>query len=923
MIQQYLTYTLRNLRRRPLITFIMLFGLTISLATALVIGLYVRYDAHYDDFHQNAERIFRVNEERFVNAESQYKTAATYPAIAPQLKAEAHDQVQEAARMLHQSGIVTVVKVVKQDSAIVPKAAETITLRLKGFEHAKKVILSGTFNNWKANEIALASNGKSGEAHEWSHTFGKLAKGKYEYKFIVDGEWMTDPGNMRKVNDGKGNTNSELLVGIPQPKITLQPVKFREENIFYTDASFLTMFSFPMLHGKNSDALVRPNTVVLTASTARKYFGSENPVGQFLDFERDEMWEVTGVVQDPPPNSRIRFDFLVSFATCEAAKPDLRTNWHRYAYQTYLLLKPNASPEAVATTIGKLCDRSEGENLRRANAREVFSLQSIRSLEITSNTKTDPETSVEAVWALGVIALLLVIIAYVNYINLTTARFSERAKNMSIRKIMGASRASLVREFLTEPFLLGGVAFLLALGLVEICLPFLNSFTERSLTLALADTFFWSLVLGVILFGALVSGLYPALVFSASKPTLALKGNLRAGFTMQFVRKALVVGQFAVSIALIGGALVMNRQLRFVAEKDLGFDVTKTMIITAPTLTSGDYTMNVTAFKNAVLQLPAVRSIAASTAVPGTQVGSFGGGQIKRLYDNDPAHSYSYDVGGVDYDYLPSYGMTFLAGRNFRQEEFSPDSQTLIINETALKLLGFRSPNEAIGESLKFPWTKTAKIIGVVRDFHQASLHERIKPLIFTVFPVRGFFSVKLQQHVGGNVSNDASMQQTLKQIQAIYDRVFAGNPFEVVFLDDFFQRQYRRDVEFATLLNGLTILTIIIACLGLIGLAAFTAEQRTKEIGIRKVLGASVASVIGLLSKDFLKLVLLAIVIATPLAYWLAGKWLEDFAYRVDRSWWVFALAGAVAVVIAFVTVASQAWRTARSNPVNALRSE
>lgn len=572
MVQQNFIYTLRNLRRRPLITFIMLFGLTISLATALVIGLYVRYDAHYDDFHQNAERIFRVNEERFVNGESQYKLASTYAAIAPQLKAEAPEQVEDAARMLRRSGIVTVVKVVKQDSAIVPKAAEIVTLRLKGFENAKKIMVAGTFNNWKPNEIALVSNGKSGEAHEWSHTFSKLAQGKYEYKFIVDGQWMTDPENMRKVNDGKGNTNSELLVGIPQPKITLQPVKFREESIFYTDASFLTMFSFPMLSGKSSDALVRPNTVVLTASTARKYFGSENPVGQFLDFERDEMWEVTGVVQDPPPNSRLRFDFLVSFATREAAEPDLRTNWHRYAYQTYLLLKPNASPEAVATTIGKLCDRGEGENLRRANAREVFSLQSIRSLEITSNTKIDPETSAEAVWALGVIAMLLVIIAYVNYINLTTARFSERAKNMSIRKIMGASRASLVREFLTEPFLLGGVAFLLALGLVEVCLPLLNSFTERSLTLALADAFFWSLVLGVILLGALISGLYPAFVFSSSNPTFALKGNLRAGFTMQFVRKALVVGQFAVSIALIGGALVMNRQLHFVAEKDLVHD---------------------------------------------------------------------------------------------------------------------------------------------------------------------------------------------------------------------------------------------------------------------------------------------------------------------------------------------------------------
>ena len=355
----------------------------------------------------------------------------------------------------------------------------------------------------------------------------------------------------------------------------------------------------------------------------------------------------------------------------------------------------------------------------------------------------------------------------------------------------------------------------------------------------------------------------------------------------------------------------------------LGFDATKTMIITAPTLTSGDYTMNVTAFKNAVLQLPEVRSVSASTAVPGTQVGSFGGGQIKRLYDNDPAHSYSYDVGGVDYDYLPSYGMTFLAGRNFRQDEFSPDSQTLIINETALKLLGFRSPNEAIGESLKFPWTKTAKIIGVVRDFHQASLHERIKPLIFTVFPGRGFFSVKLQQHGRGNVSDAVSVQQTLTQIQAIYDRVFAGNPFEVVFLDDFFQRQYRRDVEFATLLNGLTILTVIIACLGLIGLAAFTAEQRTKEIGIRKVLGASVASIIALLSKDFLKLVSIAIILATPLAYWSASTWLQDFAYKVELSWWVFASAGLVAVVIAFLTVAGQAWRAARANPVESLRSE
>lgn len=914
-----LKYTLRNMQRRPLITFIMLFGLTISLASALLIALYVRYDFHYDDFHANADHIYRIHEERLVNGESQYKTAATYAPIAPELKSESPD-VSEAARMYRTSGIITLANVVKQDTVPFSKdSVGAVEFRLRGYAKAKKVMLAGSFNGWKPDNIRLVSNGKNGEAHEWSYTMNNVAKGTYQYKFVVDGEWMIDPENANRKNDGRGNINSEISYGVPIPKITLQAKLFKEEDIFYVDASFLKIFSFQMIHGNSNDALLRPNTVVLTESIARKYFGTENPIGKFLDYQRDQLWEVTGVVQDPPHNSRVRFPMLVSFATIEAIEPDLRSNWYRYAYQTYLLLKPNANPGAVAATIGKLCERSTGETLRRAGAKEVFTLQALRSLEITPNTKSEPLTSADAVWALSVVAILLVLIAYINYINLTTARFSERTKNIGIRKVLGAGRAELLKEFLTEPLLLTLIAVVLALGLAEILLPFLSSFTHRALSLRVTDTGFWAIAVGALTLASLIAGFYPALVFSSSKPTLALKGSIREGLGLYSFRKVLVVGQFVISIALIGAAFVMNRQLQFVIDKDLGVDISQTLILPGPPYTQRNYPELVQAFKNSVQQFPEVRSVAASSAIPGTNTNTFGGGQIKRINDNDPTHTYSYNVAGVDYDYLTNYGVKFLAGRNFRAEDFSPDMQTVVLNETALKLLGFRTATEAIGEQIKFPWTNTAKIVGVVRDFHQTSLHKRIQPLIFTYYVGSEFISVKLQQTEAGAVS----MRAVVEKIKVEYERVFSGTPFEFRFLDEFFQEQYSKDREFSTLLNMCTLLTVIIACLGLIGLAAFTAEQRTKEIGIRKVLGASVASIIGLLSKDFLRLVFFAIILATPLGYWASRKWLQDYAYRIELSWWMFAFAGAAAIVIAFVTVAGHSWRAARANPVQSLRSE
>jgi putative ABC transport system permease protein len=919
MFAKHLTFTLRNLRRRPLITFIMLFGLTISLASAFLIGLYVCYDFRHDDFHAYADNIYRVHEERFVNGESQYKTATTYAPIAAQLAAENPD-VLDATRMYRTGGIVTIAKVVKTDSMMLAKdSVGNLVFRLNGYPAAKKVMLAGNFNGWKPDNISLVSNGKSGKAREWSYTMKNIPRGTYQYKFVVDGEWMTDPENVSSVSDGKGNLNSEISLGVQKPKITLQAAQFKEEDIFYTDASFLQIFSFQMIHGNRNDALSKPNTVVLTESTARKYFGKENPLGKFLDYQRDQLWEVTGVIQDPPANSRVRYNLLISFATIEALDPEIRSNWYRYSYQTYLLLKPNANLGGVVASIGKLCERGTGDALRRAGAKEVFTLQALRSLEITPNTKTEPLTNGDVVWALSLVALLLVLIAYINYINLTTARFSERAKNMGIRKVMGASRGELLKEFFIEPLLLTALALVLALGLVEILLPVLSSFTHRSLSLGGAGAGFWAIALGGVVLASVLAGLYPALVFSSTNPTLALKGSIREGFGLYSFRKVLVVGQFVISIALISTAFVMNRQLQFAIDKDLGLDIAQTLILQGPAYTNRNYPEQVQAFKNSVQQFPEVLAVTASTTIPGSATNVFGGGQIKRLNDNDPTHTYSYNVAGVDFDYLTSYGAHFIAGRNFRADEYSPETQNVVVNETALKLLGFRTAKEAIGEQLTFPWTKTAKIVGVMRDFHQTSLHERIQPLIFTYYVGSDYISVKLHQTPAGAVS----VRSAIEKIKAEYERVFAGASFEFRFLDEFFQEQYTKDREFAALLNACTILTVIIACLGLIGLAAFTAEQRTKEIGIRKVLGASVASIIALLTKDFLKLVVLAIILATPLGYWAARQWLQDYAYRIELSWWMFAVAGCVAVVIALVTVGGQAWRAAEANPVQSLRSE
>jgi putative ABC transport system permease protein len=925
MFLSNLKLALRNMRRRPGMAFIMLFGLITSICAATLLILFIRFEWSYDNFHLNADNIVRVNEERLQNGARQYLSATTYPSVAPQIKAASED-VLHATRMIKATGMISIARAVEDSSSLlsqeVSKNGVAKVFTLKGFDKAKRVSIAGTFNGWKPDSILLASNGKQGGEHEWSISLTFPKPIQHEYKFIVENEWMTDPANPLRQTDTNGNTNSIARIGLPETKLVFQDAQFFEDKIFYADADFLQMFTFPMLLGTSNEALSEPNSVVLTEKIAKKYFGTQNPLGQTLSFKRDALWKVTGVVKEPPANSRIQFSMLVSVATMEAQNKNLNQNWDWYSFYTYLHLKPNTDRTRLASMIGSLCEKSTGDNLRRTNAKEIFTLQPFRALTTTSNLESTPEASSQAVFALSLIAILILAVAYINYINLATARFTERLKDMGIRKVLGASRTEFIKQFFAEPLVLNALSLVIALGFVEIFLKPFADFTERPLHLLsgnlLWDFGTWGFVVGLVVLGTVLSAVYPALSFMTFTPSNALQGRIHERLSKFSFRTALILVQFVVAVVLIVGTLVMNRQINFLLTRDLGFKSAQTLVVRAGDIQGSNemYNASFDAFKQEILKVPGVRTITASTDIPGMAVPTYGG-QIRRTDDPDETHTYSYGVIGVDYDYLQNYGMKFIAGKNFSRE-YGLQNQAAVLNETALGLLGYRSAQEAIGKTIVLPWVKSATIVGVVKDFHQESLHQSIKPLIFTIFPGHGAYSISLESGLQG-----AAVKEALKRIEAAYNRTYPMSPFEAKFLDDLYNLQYKQDRQFSSILGTMTLLMISIACFGLFGLAIFTVEQRTKEIGIRKVLGASVANIVMLLSSDFLKIVALGVVIAIPLGYWISGRWLQDFAYKVTPEWWLFAVSGILALFIAFMTVVGQSWRAAQANPVKSLRSE
>lgn len=691
--------------------------------------------------------------------------------------------------------------------------------------------------------------------------------------------------------------------------------KLQEEKLYGVDSSFFEVFTFPFVQGDPKNAFRNINSIVLTQTAAKRYFGTEDPIGKTLQVDNYGDMMVTGVLKDVPSNAHFHFDFLVSFHIQPGNTPQL-TNWNNYNDYTYVKVKPDANMANLVKKVQALNDRNVEKNF------SVFYVQPVKDIHLTSNLKWElaPNGDKQQVYIFTLVGLFIILIAGINYMNLATAKASVRAKEIGVRKVVGAGRESLVQQFLVESVITCLIASVLAIGVGRLLLPFVNEVTGKQLNLFSDPWLFLYVLVGALLLGVL-AGFFPALYLSSFKPISILKGfklNERGALNL---RKVLVVVQFTISITLIVGAIVVSQQMHYLSSAKLGLDTDKVVTVNgAGFLSSTD----VRSFKNEVSQIPGVKNVSSSN---GLLPGRFSTSRV-RVKGSQNEQQVNFIT--VAYNYLEVMDIGIKEGRGF-SERFQSDTlsngipggpleQTVgsvVLNETAVRDLGIPSP--AVGKQLLWgedgDTTYYLDIVGIAKDFHFTSLRNQVKPFAFMTHPsARGAVVVKLSGH---NVSG------TLAQLENKWKMFSSERPFSYTFLDDAFAQLYQSEQRFQKVFISLVVLGIVIACLGLLGLATFSAQQRVKEIGIRKVLGASVASIVQLLSQDFIKLVIVAIVIAVPIAWYVVHQWLQDFAYRIDIQWWVFPLAGIVAILIALFTVSFQAIKAAVANPVRNLRTE
>ncbi len=682
---------------------------------------------------------------------------------------------------------------------------------------------------------------------------------------------------------------------------------FAEKSFYWADEGLFHIFEVPLLAGDTASALEGPNKVLLSESTARRMFGQENPIGKNLKVDNTLNLEITGVYQDFPSNSSMQCDIIGSFLTLGWASKELY--WSNCSFETYLLLDANADLGEVQKQMQSIEDTAvpkEGQWF--TTFLQPFKDIHLYSAGIQKGYSTQLG-DIRQVKLLAVLALAVLLLACFNYINMTTARSQQRFREVGINKTLGASTGQMVWRFYVETGLLVAAALVGGVLLVEMSLPLFESLSGKELTVATLLNSRWALALPAVwLAVTLAAGLYPALFLSSFSPKKLLVPKAISPSGNSFFRQTLVVGQFAVCVALIVGAVVFNQQLNYISQKKLGFEPEQ---IVAVTTAGAENTEQINALMNAYQNLPSVTSLCRSMSFPGIEPAGYSISQP----GHDDRSTYI-GVNRVTEGFDEVLGLKFLAGKTLPLKAENDTTADVVLNEAAIKFLGW-TPDEAIGKKVQnlFSWPTT--IVGVVEDFHFESMHQAIGPYAFSNannLGWRPYLLVKM---------NTADLRGTMAQLEADFKKHLPTSAFEYTFLDEHLANLYVGEKRLSKVVLVFTLLTIFISCLGLFGLAAFTAERRTKEIGVRKVLGASVPGLVALLTKDFLKPVLVAIVLAAPLAWWGLDKWLQDFAYRVDINGWYFALAGALAVTVAFLTVSFQSVKAALANPIESLRNE
>jgi putative ABC transport system permease protein len=805
MIRNYLKIAWRNILRQKGYSGINIIGLAIGIAACLLILQYVSFELSYENFHENKDRIYRVQLDRFDNGKISTQWAAGAYAAGNSFK----DAIPE---------IEDYVKLVPRDPVIA------------------------------------------------------------------------------EVNN--------------------QPLKINK--VFYATNSFFSIFTYPLITGDKKTALIEPFTAAISETTAKLLYGTTDALGKRLTLNRKRNYTITAVYKDVPVNTQLKPDILLSYPTfVKLVAPDNNpeTAWQWDGCLTYLLLRKGADPKIVEKKFVPIVQKFTADEMKRFNAGANYYLEPLTDIHLHSHYIGEPAPNGDGktTYLLLGIAFFIVVIAWVNYINLATARAISRAKEVGIRKTVGSQRKQLILQFLSESALLNFLALVLALVIVIIAIPGFNRLSGQNLSFSLfSTTGFWIGLIALFLIGVFFSGLYPAFVLSGFKPIDVLKGKLIATTKGTLLRKGLVVFQFTASLFLLIGTLAVYQQIQYMRKQSLGINIDQTLVVKPPAVvTDSTYLQNMSAFKDALNQQTGIKGVTISTSIPGEPV-DFNAGGIK-LVGTDESTQKQYRVIEMDHDYMKQYGIKLIAGRYF-SKDFGTDDSAVIFNERGFEQLGLNKPEDAVGKRIDF-WGRRYTIVGVTENFHQQSLREAFEPLIFRLDrDVRGYLSVKTP-------ASNAS--ETIALVKSNWDKFFPGNTFEYFFLDDHFDQQYKADQRFGQVFGLFTLLAILVACLGLFGLASFTTIQRTKEIGIRKVLGASVLRILQLLYSEFATLLIIAFVIAVPLSWLTISNWLQGYSFRINMHWYYFLLPFITIGAIALLTVSFQSIKAAIANPVKSLRTE
>jgi putative ABC transport system permease protein len=686
-------------------------------------------------------------------------------------------------------------------------------------------------------------------------------------------------------------------------------VKFQEDNALFADSGFFRVFDFPLIKGNPQTALRDQLSIVLTETAAKKYFGKEDPMGKTVLLTGDgHNATVTGVMKDMPENSTIKADVLVSMTTrTRKFNPRLDDQWGNYGNNTFVLLKPGVNAKNLEARLPKFLEKMNGTEMKQSQMFPTLFLEPLKTVYLYSTRDGSKTGNIKNVYTFIIIAVFILLIACFNFVNLTTARSAERAKEVGVRKVVGAGRSQLARQFIGESVILCLIAFILSVVLSALLFHLFNQLSGKIIGHNIFEHGSYLLMLfGVAIAIGILAGAYPALVLSSFQPITVLKGRFSTGTKGILLRKGLVVAQFTISISLIIGTIIVYSQMKYMRTEDLGFTKNQKLILD----THGDNGRD--ALKQAVAGLPGVKSVSMAGSVPGGgNPGAYS--QIENVKGD--MQIANLDLYFVDFDYIPQFKMKILAGRAFSRDFMTDTTQSMILNEAAMKMFGYSKPEQIIGRKFD-QWGRKGTIIGVLKDFHFRSLQEVIKPLSIRIEPDGCSL-------ISAEIAGGKDMPATIAAIESKWKTLIPTRPFSYYFLDEFFDKQYRSEDRFGRLFLNFAILAIFISCLGLLGLASYSTMQRTKEIGIRKVLGASVGTIVNLLSREFMALVVISFLVAAPLAWYFMSKWLSGFAYRTNIGWWVFATAGFLAVCIALFTVSFQAIKAAVTNPVKSLRTE